>query len=143
MKSMRPAGFGRRAVASLIDSAILFMVIGLFDLLILILPGSFSRNEILTEVISWIFSLGVHFLFYGYLLSRKGTTPGKAVLSLRVLDDTNGTHLSFMRGGFRCALGYWISFIPLGIGYFMVVFRSDKKALHDLMFGSHVWYIEK
>lgn len=64
-------------------------------------------------------------------------------MRLRVLDDAKGTHLSFMRAGFRCALGYWVSFVPLGVGYLMVAFRSDKKALHDLMFGSHVWYHEK
>ncbi|MEA1918610.1 MAG: RDD family protein, partial [Campylobacterota bacterium] len=39
-------------------------------------------------------------------------------------------------------IGYIVSIIPLMIGFFMVAFRSDKRALHDLLAGTVVIYRE-
>ena len=65
-----------------------------------------------------------------------GTSIGKRVFSLYVVRP-DGSKLSPGR-----ALGRYLltalSGVLLGIGYLMVAFRKDKRALHDLLAGTYV-----
>ena len=38
-------------------------------------------------------------------------------------------------------LGSWISAVILGVGYLVAAFRSDKRALHDLIAGTRVEHV--
>jgi uncharacterized RDD family membrane protein YckC len=62
--------------------------------------------------------------------TQKQATPGKAVLSLRVLDAESGKNLSIGQSIGRY-LGYFVSVIPLGLGLLWVGLDSRKQGWHD------------
>ena len=91
----------------------------------------------------WAWS-GVRVLFilslpyYGWFYSRRGASPGKMVMGLKIVDAQTGLYLSPMRAFFRETLGKTISAIPFLIGFLVAAFRIDHKALHDLIFDTTV-----
>lgn len=146
MQRMRPGGFWRRFVAYFIDS--LIVGIAFVPLGILLVPFASSQSASGMgvywggQLILKGLQLAVTFCYFGYFLSKKGASPGKMVMGLKVVNNDNGTNLSFMMAGLRCTVGYMISAITIFIGFIMAGVRQDKKALHDMIFNSHVWYKE-
>ena len=49
-----------------------------------------------------------------------------------------GDPLSFIHAGLRDGVGKSISGFIFGIGFLIAFLRSDRLALHDLMFGTEV-----
>lgn len=86
----------------------------------------------------WLMSLMFTIGYFGYFYSAKGATPGKMIFGLRVIDRRTGAHLSFGRAALRETVGKGVSMLTFLIGYLMAAFRSDKRALHDLMVDSQV-----
>lgn len=146
MQRMRPGGFWRRFAAYFIDSLIVGIAFVPLGILLVPFANSNSASGMSVywggQLILKGLQLAVTFCYFGYFLSKKGASPGKMVLGLKVVDNDNGTNLSFMMAGLRCTVGYMISAITLLIGFIMAGVRQDKKALHDLIFNSHVWYKE-
>jgi len=61
-----------------------------------------------------------------------GATPGKALLGLRVIGGGRRRGLGIGRAFLRVC-GMMVSSAVLGIGFLMVAFTRDKRALHDLL----------
>ncbi|OQX59969.1 MAG: transporter [Helicobacteraceae bacterium 4484_230] len=68
-----------------------------------------------------------------------GATPGKRILGIHVVDYKTGAEISNAQAVVRY-IGYIASSIILMIGFLMIAFRRDKRALHDLMAGTAVVY---
>jgi uncharacterized RDD family membrane protein YckC len=68
-----------------------------------------------------------------------GATPGKRILGIHVVDYKTGMEISNAQAVVRY-VGYIASSIILMMGFLMVAFRRDKRALHDLMAGTAVIY---
>ncbi|MBL8167043.1 MAG: RDD family protein [Acidobacteria bacterium] len=77
------------------------------------------------------------FLYHGYFLSTSGQTPGKRVMNIRVTDRQGG-NLSFLMGGMRGTLGYWLSGSICSLGFLWALFDNDKETWHDKLFGTVV-----
>lgn len=123
------AGFWIRFVANLIDTAILSLVTwGVGTMLFFFLdPKSLYAQMIVLTVYS------VLSLFYFTLAHFKyGTTLGKNLFNIYVVSDRDQRRLSLPQSLLR-ALGYWVSWLPLGAGYIMVGFNPRKVGLHDMM----------
>jgi uncharacterized RDD family membrane protein YckC len=60
------------------------------------------------------------------------------IFGLRVLDHRTGAHLSFGRAALRETLAKGVSLLTFLIGYLLAAFRSDRRALHDLLVDSQV-----
>ncbi len=123
------AGFWVRVGATMID-AVLIMVIT-FPLLVSIYGWKyFGSGKILAGpaefLIVWILSVIAAVWFW----TQRQAIPGKAALSLRVLDAESGENLSIGQAIGRY-LGYFVSTIPLGLGLFWVGFDSRKQGWHD------------
>lgn len=145
---VEPGGVFRRFIAIIIDGIVLNIIT--FPLLFLVGgaamfdpeaaqvaaqdPGAFVGQQILINGMSFVIAC----LYSGFMLSKKGATLGRMALGLSVVDANSGQNLSFVKGAFRDTIGRGVSGILLGAGYLMALFRSDKKALHDLMFSSSV-----
>jgi uncharacterized RDD family membrane protein YckC len=75
-------------------------------------------------------------LLAGVLLGRFGTTPGRWIMGIRMVMVKNaarpGVFLAILRG----SVGYVISALPLGLGFFWGVMTYRKQALHDKIFGT-------
>ena len=66
-----------------------------------------------------------------------GATPGKWLLGLRVVDHHGRCPIGPSRAVLRL-IAYCISSTILCIGHLFVLFRADRRALHDILAGTRV-----
>lgn len=123
------AGFWVRVGATMIDTLLIMIIT--YPLLISIYGWRYFGSEKLIEgtadfLISWVLPAVAVVWFW----TQRQATPGKAALSLRVLDADTGENLSVGQSIGRY-LGYYVSIIPLGLGLFWVGFDSRKQGWHD------------
>ena len=131
------AGFWVRAGAAIIDTALFAVVTAPFLIWIYgvdyydfgIEPG--DSIEPLYEgpadfVISFVFPVVAAILFW----IRWQATPGKMVISARIVDARTGGNPSTLQCIGRY-LGYFLSFLPLGIGILWIAFDERKQGWHD------------
>lgn len=88
-----------------------------------------------------LWTLGFVALFYGVgsVIAEGGpqqATWGKRWLGLETV-DLEGQGLAYPQAGLRFAAGA-LSWLTLNFGHAMVKFRSDRRALHDLVAGTQV-----
>ena len=99
------------------------------DGIILVIP-----NVILTMVLGQIFgsliSLGIGVGYSYYFWTTSGQTPGKMVMSLKVVNADNGALLEPSAALLRY-VGYFVSSIALGLGYLWVLWDPKHDAWHD------------
>ena len=65
-----------------------------------------------------------------------GQTIGKLVVRVRVVGadgEPPAPGASVLR-----FIGYFVSLLPFGFGFVMAGLRTDRRALHDLLAGTHV-----
>lgn len=132
------AGFWVRAGATLIDS---ILVIAITYPILYAIYGSAYFGEENTNVLSGPADFLVSYVFPAvgsivFWLTKQGT-PGKLALSLRVVDANTGNSLTIGQSIGRY-LGYFVSTLPLGLGFFWVAFDSRKQSWHDKMANSVV-----
>ena len=131
------AGFWIRVGAALIDTLLLAAIT--LPLLVSIYGWAYFGEETTFFagpahfLISWILPAIAVIAFW---LTRQAT-PGKMLLSLRVIDATTGNTLSVGQSLGRY-LGYYVSTIPLLIGLIWVAFDSKKQGWHDKLAGTVV-----
>ncbi len=77
----------------------------------------------------------IYFVFFWTLV---GYTPGKALLGLRVTRQ-DGRPLSVGRALLRY-LGYWVSAIPLFLGFISIFLDRKHEGWHDKLSNTHVVY---
>jgi uncharacterized RDD family membrane protein YckC len=133
----KPGGFGMRFVALIIDSIVTTAAISLLILVFtdvsassyLLEPG---LSEPTADFINWTLSIA----YAPVLLGIWATTVGKRAFNLYVL-RLDGAPVGFWRA-FGREIAKLLSFIPFGAGFWMVAFRQDRRALHDLIAGTVV-----
>jgi uncharacterized RDD family membrane protein YckC len=144
------AGFFPRLLATLVDAVIL-LALNLLLLspvfLVLLFREAFQSSDLLRD---WAFLgilAGCGLMIFGANLwyvvggwARAGRTPGKALLRLSVvaagpLEAEPGVGL---KRAFVRFLAWNLSGSLLGIGFLLVAFRKDRRALHDLLAGTRV-----
>lgn len=129
-------GFWARFAASIIDTIILIMIT--FPILFLIYGGEYfysgeSVQGWLDVIISYVFPILAIILFWLY----KSATPGKIALLAKVVDEKTGNKLSVKQALIRY-VGYYISLLPLGLGFFWIAMDKKKQGWHDKLAGSVV-----
>ena len=72
-------------------------------------------------------------LYYALPLTFNGQTLGKKIFGLRVLPIDEDRSLNIKEALIRETIGKAMSYIALGIGFFMILWRDDRRALHDLL----------
>ena len=72
----------------------------------------------------------------------RGATPGKKFVHIKIVDAKTHKDISNKEAITR-SLGYIPSTLLFGIGFLMIAFRKDKRALHDLLAGTAVIYDEE
>ena len=139
------AGFWRRVLAFLIDTAIVSicaLVIGfglgfvLRNYMASAVTDTETRN-VLYMVLDIFIGLIISWLYCTlFESSPKQGTPGKMAIGI-IVTDLNGRKISFGKANGR----FWgkiISGIPLGIGFIMAGITQKKQAIHDIMAGTLV-----
>ena len=131
----RPAGFIRRALAYLIDLAIIG---GLYLFLIFAglmgIRSSSGGNSIYFSGSGTVAMIAMAFLYAGYFTffhSNGGQTPAKRILRIKVISG-NEAELSLLHALIR-TLGHLASFLFFGAGFLLATLEGEKRALHDLL----------
>ncbi len=131
------AGFFRRLAAVLIDGLLLFI---LFSPLTRLLSGgsyfpvSDTRNHGLAEF-DWSFLLLndiLPMLIIIFFWVRYRATPGKQLMECEVVDATTHDNLRIGQSFLRY-IGYFISLLPLGLGFLWIIWDPKKRGFHDLL----------
>jgi len=126
---MNFAGFWIRAVAHLIDFLIWNGVEFGFETL---LTKVFDLSSVAEQGVGVVLSFGIAYLYYVELPLRFGTTLGKKLFRIHVVNAVTGGAPSRKTLLVR-SVGYLLSYGVLGCGFLMVLFHPQKLALHDLL----------
>jgi uncharacterized RDD family membrane protein YckC len=151
------AGFTSRAVAIIVDYAIITLVSAVaiaalsfffsirsvqtfIDWLNTVLPGIINLFDALT---SPPFGVAFFFLFqwlyFVFFFSTTGQTVGKAIMGLRVV-TVDGKRMGVKRSFIR-TLCYTVSLAPLGLGFLWVLGEDRRRAWHDKIAHTYVLYV--
>jgi uncharacterized RDD family membrane protein YckC len=125
------AGFWIRTAASLIDSILLSLVTA--PLLLLYYRPDRVRGDSTDLLLSSALSALLVILFWRW----KQGTPGKLMFRLRIVDARTGGEPSLLQWCLRY-LGYFISSVPLLLGFFWVAWDPRHQGWHDRIAGTVV-----
>jgi uncharacterized RDD family membrane protein YckC len=150
-RTVRVAGFWRRAAAGLIDLFVLTAVFLLLDIGVTLLLGhSLPRlsqlgpdylvdvaiNGDLLAVIGLVLFGIVSFLYFFVFVAMRGQTPGQSLMNIRIV-DAYGESPSAVRALTRTLflLPTWLVF---GLGVVWIAFDREKRGLHDRLADTYV-----
>lgn len=126
------AGFWIRLGAKFIDGIIL----GIAGFALGFLGILTARNVLTHTILRSIASLGLSIAYSTYFVGKFSATPGKMACGLRVVRP-DGEKVSYARA-FGRFFGELVSSVILCIGYLMVAFDGEKRALHDRICDTRV-----
>jgi uncharacterized RDD family membrane protein YckC len=125
------AGFWRRFAAALVDT-------GLLTVLFLIVLGPsyvnasfWSLEGLLENTLSLIITVAFWVKLCG--------TPGKLLMSCQVVDADSTQPLTLRQAVLRY-LGYYVSALPLGLGFLWIAWDKRKQGFHDKIANTVVLY---
>jgi len=129
-------GFWTRVGASIIDTILLLAITS--PILYAIYGERYFSSEAMLQgtsdfIFSYVFPIVATILFWIY----KSATPGKMALSVKVIDTKTGQAPTPVQAIVRY-LGYYVSLLPLGLGFFWIAFDEKKQGWHDKMAGTMV-----
>ncbi len=136
MSLKRPAGFGIRFLANIIDFLIISLILGI---VFYIINGNYSiewTNGITFQLFYTLYFTVIPILWGGYVI-------GKRICKIKIKrfkDDENVTILNMVM---REVVGNYIIIlatfgISVLISGLMVIFREDKRGIHDFIGGTYV-----
>lgn len=123
------AGFGARFGAAIVDSLITLAVT---IPVMMIVKGGAAEGPV-DFLVNWVAPTIYTIVFW----SIKQATPGKMMLSMRVVDARTGGVPSLGQYVGRY-FAYFISAIPLCLGFIWVAFDDRKQGWHDKLAGTVV-----
>jgi len=145
---LRYGGFWIRVAAKIVDGLILMIPNLILQFLIIgsaMGLGAASGNAgtmagamIGSFVLLYTLSIGLQLAYYVFFVGKYGATPGKMACGLRIV-MADGGKITYGRATGRF-FAEWLSSMILGIGYLMVAFDDEKRALHDRIVGTRVVY---
>jgi uncharacterized RDD family membrane protein YckC len=142
--TLRSAGFWLRAVAFLVDLAVVAALVAAGGALVSVavhVGGWFSSTPELALV--WLetsagtfLSVLIVFSYFTGFVGWRGQTPGKMLVRLRIV-RVNGDEVGNGRAFVRW-IGQILGTLLLGIGFLMIAFSRKKQGLHDKLAGTNV-----
>jgi len=134
---MEYAGFWIRFAAKFVDGIILRLlglVLGLAVGAAAARAGSAASQSAI--MISYALGTAIDIAYRTLFVGAFGATPGKMAAKIKIV-NADGSKVSYLKALAR-SLAEFVSVILLFVGYLMVAFDSEKRALHDRMCGTRV-----
>jgi len=125
------AGFWRRVAAALIDGLLLS-----FLFMILLGPGyAQARFGSLLWFVESVLSMAIVVICWLRFLG----TPGKLLMGCQVVNADSAKPLT-LNQAIKRYLGYYISALPLGLGFLWIAWDKRKQGFHDKIANTVVLY---
>jgi uncharacterized RDD family membrane protein YckC len=126
---LKYVGFWKRTVAVLVDIFLIMLVT--LPILIWAYGIEYFNDEpmekgLLDLIINYVFPTIAVILLWKYYQA----TPGKMIFKATIVDAKTGGKPTLKQWIIRY-LGYFVSLIPFGLGYFWVAFDKKKQGFHD------------
>jgi uncharacterized RDD family membrane protein YckC len=136
------AGFGVRFVAAIIDSLLLsaLMIPFIIVVVVFMMRGGGEPSPLAMIVVfgAYFLMIAVSLLYQLIFIGKKGATPGKKFMKLRVTFP-DGQYPIGIGKAFIRMIGYMISGMICYIGFLMIIFDKEQhRALHDKIAGTVV-----
>lgn len=151
------AGHGARLGAYILDAIIVGLVVSVFTVIVAIpLLGDaarvgFDNPDRFNDPATWrefgpsilAFVAGVTvigilaLLYFPYFWARGGQTPGMRVTGIRVVNDRDGSPITWGTAFLRL-IGYWVSSAVFSLGFIWILIDSRRRGWHDLIAGTCV-----
>lgn len=130
------AGFWRRTGAALIDTIIAMIIM---VPLIYMFYGEFFATDDLSSIApsGLILENIIPIVLTVFFWTMYKATPGKMAVGCEIVNAKTGEKMGIGRSIVRY-LGYFISTLPLGLGFLWIVFNKRKRGWHDLIAGTVV-----
>lgn len=133
----RPANFGRRLGAYLLDYVIITAISFGAGLLIGIVGYAAGLDDAAAEGVGTVLGVLVSLAYFILLEgSRRGATFGKGQLDMRVV-AADGSRAGYAKATGR-TFAKILSGIPLGLGYLWALWDSENRTWHDMLSGTRV-----
>lgn len=143
----RPAGFGIRLAAMLIDNLVLGIALAPIFMLIFeqqTMTEAQMQEILQTQGVMGLFDPKELMIQQAIVLAitvffwvKFAGTPGKRLLGLRVIDAKTGKHLTPIQAALRY-VGYFLSAMPMCLGFFWVLWDEKNQGWHDKIAGTLV-----
>jgi uncharacterized RDD family membrane protein YckC len=132
------AGFWIRVGAKIIDWIILSVVNTVITAIwgFVAVSSAGTPHAVASMIVSYILQTAVSAAYTTWFLGKYGATPGKMACKIQVI-TSDGGNVNYLRA-FARHFAEWISGIIIGIGYIMVAFDNEKRALHDRICDTRV-----
>lgn len=129
-------GFWERVAASVVDTILLLMII--YPILFAVYGGSYFTKTTLSAgpvdlLLNYVFPAVAVLIFWIY----KSATPGKMAINAVIVDATTLQKPSSGKLLLRYVC-YYLSMIPLFLGYFWIGWDKRKQGWHDKIAGTLV-----
>jgi uncharacterized RDD family membrane protein YckC len=125
------AGFWRRVGATIIDSVIYTVLIGLIAGPVIVNAELLTGEGLLRMAVTLLLTVVLWLKFLG--------TPGKLLLECQVVDADSFGPMSVKQAAIRY-VAYLASFLPLLLGFLWVARDKRKQAFHDKIANTVVVY---
>lgn len=125
------AGFWRRALAFMLDVIMFSIVLGLLLGPKFMQAELWSAEDLLSHVLSLLLTVWLWLKFLG--------TPGKLLLNCQIVDAQTFKPLSAKQAFLRY-LSYFVSLLPLGLGFLWIAWDKRKQGFHDKIANTVVLY---
>ncbi|MFZ3579745.1 RDD family protein [Virgibacillus sp. DJP39] len=129
------AGFGKRLLARFLDVSIFSILIGVLFYFFTDDSSIALNKGLIWDLFYTLYLIVIPVLWAGYIMGKricniklKRTDGDNVKLSNTVLREFVGFHL----------IGIVTFGISLIVSVFMVIFREDKRAIHDIIAGTYV-----
>lgn len=156
-EKLKYASFNRRIFASVIDSILsallLLPLVDLFtkiygrnELQEMLASGSLDTQNISPEKLESILHYQLMSFTWQFvplsivivmLWIYRSATPGKMMLKMKIVDEKTGGHPTKKQLIIRY-LGYFVAFLPLGLGFIWIHYDKKRQGWHDKMAGTVV-----
>jgi uncharacterized RDD family membrane protein YckC len=130
------AGFWRRAAAGLLD-ILAYTPLGVIVVMFTVGPSYWQEPERTGLIPVLLIGYGLPALYAIGFWMTVGATPGKWVLGLQVVEARSGGRVGLMTALLRY-VGYFVSALPLGLGFIWIAFDREKRGWHDMLAKTRV-----
>ncbi|HEY0960760.1 MAG TPA: RDD family protein [Pseudomonadales bacterium] len=129
LTTVKFAGFWSRLLAAVLDSIIqLLVLVPLF--LVVFGPDIMADTTVLETPLGYTLNYGLPLLYVVVCWIWKSATPGKIMMGMAIVDADSGGKPPALRLVVRY-VAYYISALPLFIGFLWVAFDRRKQGFHD------------
>ena len=138
---MKDAGFFKRVFSLIYDSLAITGIILSLSLLLVLLNGGYAEENSISGLIQFLIIILSGPCFYTYFwIANEGQTLGMQAWKIQLISQKKDLSVALCL--LRCFVSI-ISFLILGMGYFLILIHKENRSLSDLLTDTQIIDLKK